>query len=176
MYSQNHCCTWMLLVCTSTSAESNSSASIAARLDVTAAGQPQPHQCWLHWMDLMSMPSCTISHSGLISRSFSTCATVSATARSTSSAVVKRPRPNLHSSAGADSKRGMGQWPNQKGGPIEAGESASARQQELRGRPWLSRCCDHSKISRQMPCTAMSSSRLQARLQTGCQCMRVHSK
>ncbi len=45
---------------------------------------PRRPQCCAHWMDLMSTPSCTISHRGLISRSLFTCATVMATARSTS--------------------------------------------------------------------------------------------
>ena len=51
------------------------------------------NQCWLHWIDFKSIPSCTISHSGDISRSFATCSTVSATARSTSSSVLNRPSP-----------------------------------------------------------------------------------
>ena len=46
-------------------------------------------------MDFKSTPSWTISHSGDISRSFATCSTVSATARSTSSSVLNRPRPYL---------------------------------------------------------------------------------
>ncbi len=45
---------------------------------------PRRPQCCAHCMDLMSTPSCTISHRGLISRSLFTCATVMATARSTS--------------------------------------------------------------------------------------------
>ena len=40
-------------------------------------------QCWLHWIVLMSMPSWTISHRGLISRNLSTCSTVISIARST---------------------------------------------------------------------------------------------
>lgn len=66
-----------------------------ASLMQTADGRARAPQCWLHWMDLMSMPSWTISQRGLISRSFSTCATVSTTARSTSASVVNLPSPNL---------------------------------------------------------------------------------
>lgn len=51
-------------------------------------------QCWDHWICERSTPSCTSSHSGLISRSLVTCCTVSSTARSTSASVVKRPMPN----------------------------------------------------------------------------------
>jgi len=51
------------------------------------------NQCCAHWIDFRSTPSCTISQSGDISRSFSTCAHVISTARSTSASVVKRPRP-----------------------------------------------------------------------------------
>lgn len=70
----------------------------------SAAKQTQQHheasntQCWLHWMLFRSMPSCTISHSGDISRSLLTCDTVCATAASTSASVVKRPRPYLKTS------------------------------------------------------------------------------
>lgn len=46
-------------------------------------------------MVLRSIPSCTISHSGDISRSLLTCDTVCAMAASTSASVVKRPRPYL---------------------------------------------------------------------------------
>ena len=46
-------------------------------------------------MDLRSTPSWTISHSGDISRSFSTCSAVSSIALSTSSIVVNRPNPYL---------------------------------------------------------------------------------
>ena len=44
-------------------------------------------------MLVRSMPSCTISHRGLISRSRVTCRTHSSTAKSISARVVKRPMP-----------------------------------------------------------------------------------
>lgn len=62
----------------------------------TATPMPAPcttPQCCAHSMLFRSIPSCTISHRGLISRSLLTWDTVSATAWSTSSGVVKRPRP-----------------------------------------------------------------------------------
>lgn len=47
-------------------------------------------------MELMSIPSCTISQRGLISRSLLTVPTILSTTKSISLSVVKRPIPNLN--------------------------------------------------------------------------------
>uniref|UniRef100_A0A0B7ARJ0 Uncharacterized protein n=1 Tax=Arion vulgaris TaxID=1028688 RepID=A0A0B7ARJ0_9EUPU len=54
-----------------------------------------PSQCWLHLMDLISIPSWTISHRGLISRNLLTWLTHLSTVKSISSCVVNLPMPNL---------------------------------------------------------------------------------